>query len=187
MRFVLSTIGTSSLTNQINNDDPSGWRRLLRNSANRKMDELDSETKTVIDTLADRAFEQLLEDDVQINRRISAELNGIYGIYNGRLPQNSPDQHYLICTDTAQGQKTGNKRTGHRHHFMNCSRVGGLVLKSQSNTGHGTSFPSDLHSRIHRRTQYILCNRRSRQASKDLSPCSRSDKRAASLERSKSS
>ena len=48
-----------------------------------------------------------MEDNVQINRRISAELNGIYGIYNGKLPQNSPDQHYLICTDTAQGQKTG--------------------------------------------------------------------------------
>ena len=107
MRFVLSTIGTSSLTNQINNDDPSEWRRLLRDSANRKTDELDSETAAVIDTLADRAFEQLLEDNVQINRRISAELNGIYGIYNGGLPQNSPDQHYLICTDTAQGQKTG--------------------------------------------------------------------------------
>ena len=107
MHSVLSTIGTSSLTNQINNDDPSEWRRLLRDSANRKTDELDSETKAVIDTLADRAFEQLLEDDLQINRRISAELNGIYGIYNGKLPQNSPDQHYLICTDTAQGQKTG--------------------------------------------------------------------------------
>ena len=72
-----------------------------------KRDELDSETKTVIDTLADRAFRQLLEDDLQINCRISAELNGIYGIYNGRLPQNNPDQHYLVCTDTAQGQKTG--------------------------------------------------------------------------------
>ena len=107
MRFVLSTIGTSSLTSQIRNDDPSEWRRLLRDSANRRTDELDSETAAVIDTLADRAFEQLLEDDVQINRRISAELNGIYGIYNGKLPQNSPDQHCLICTDTAQGQKTG--------------------------------------------------------------------------------
>ena len=79
------------------------------------------------------------------------------------------------------------KRTGHQHYFMNCSRVGGLVLKSQSSTGHGTFFPSDLHSRIHWRAQYILCNQRSRQASKDLSPCSRSDKRAASSERSKSS
>ena len=107
MRFVLSTVGTSILTNQICNDDPSEWRGLLRDSANRKMDELDSKTEKVINILADRAFEQLLEDDIQTNRRISAELNGIYGIYNGRLTQNSSDQHYLICTDTAQGQKTG--------------------------------------------------------------------------------
>ena len=107
MRFVLSTVGTSSLTNQIRNDDPSEWRRLLRDSANRKMDELDSETAAVIDTLADRALKKLLQDEIQTNRRISAELNGIYGIYEGRLPQKSPDQHCLICTDTAQGQKTG--------------------------------------------------------------------------------
>ena len=107
MRFVLSTIGTSILTNQIRNDDPSEWRRLLRDSANRKMEELDLEAKKVIDTLADRALEKLLQEDFQTNRRISAELNGIYGIYNGRLPHNSPDQHCLICTDTAQGQKTG--------------------------------------------------------------------------------
>ena len=107
MRFVLSTIGTSILTNQINNDDPSQWRRLLRDSANRKIDELDSETAAVIDILGDRALDKLLQNDTQTNRRISAELNGIYGIYNGRLPQNSPDQHCLICTDTAQGQKTG--------------------------------------------------------------------------------
>ena len=107
MRFVLSTIGTRILTNQINNEDPSEWRRLLRDSANRKTDELDSETASVINKLADRALDKLLQDDTQTNRRISAELNGIYGIYNGKLPQNGPDQHTLICTDTAQGQKTG--------------------------------------------------------------------------------
>ena len=61
MRFVLSTIGTSSLTNQINNDDPSEWRRLLRDLANHKMDDLHSEAKAVIDTLADRALEKLLQ------------------------------------------------------------------------------------------------------------------------------
>ena len=107
MRFVLSTIGTSSLTNQVNNDDPNEWRRLLRDSANHKVDGLDPEAKAVIDTLANRALDKLLQDDPQLNCRISAELNGIYGLYNGSLPKNNPDQHYLICTDTAQGQKTG--------------------------------------------------------------------------------
>ena len=34
-------------------------------------------------------------------------MNGIYGIYGDQLPQGSSDLHYLICTDTAQGQQTG--------------------------------------------------------------------------------
>ena len=107
MKFILSTIGTSILTNQINNNDPPEWRTLLRDSANHKLNDLPPQAKAAIDTLADRALDKLLQEDTQLNRRISAELNGIYGIYNGRLPRNSPDQHYLICTDTAQGQKTG--------------------------------------------------------------------------------
>ncbi len=109
MHFVLSTIGTSILTNFIDktNFDEANWQNVLRNSANLKPDELSQETKEVIETLADRALTQLLKDDAATNRRISAELNGIYGIYGGQLPRDSQDQHYLICTDTAQGQKTG--------------------------------------------------------------------------------
>ena len=109
MRFVLSTIGTSILTNSIDRDNPDEgiWSRILRDSANLKQDELPSDTKEVINTLANRALGKLLKDNVVTNRRSSAELNGIYGIYNGNIPNNSNDQHYLICTDTAQGQKTG--------------------------------------------------------------------------------
>ena len=109
MRFVVSTIGTSILTNQIDRTNPSEteWGTLLRDSANDKADTLPEETKEIIEELADRALGELLRGDTEINRRISAELNGIYGIYGGWLPRNSPDQHYLICTDTAQGQKTG--------------------------------------------------------------------------------
>ena len=109
MRFVLSTIGTSILTNFIDktNFGEANWQGMLRDSANLKPDELPQETTEVIETLADRALTQLLEDNAATNRRISAELNGIYGIYEGQLPRDSQDQHYLICTDTAQGQKTG--------------------------------------------------------------------------------
>ena len=108
-RFILSTIGTSILTNLIENSNPAEaiWRSVLRDSANLKLDELEENTEIVIDTLAERALEKLLKDDAVTNRRISAELNGIYGIYEGALPSNSPDQHWLITTDTAQGQKTG--------------------------------------------------------------------------------
>ena len=109
MRFVLSTIGTSILTNLIDrgNTNEGAWFGMLRDSANLKHDELPSETKEVINTLAERALEKLMKDNAVTNCRISAELNGIYGIYGGQLPTDSKDEHYLICTDTAQGQKTG--------------------------------------------------------------------------------
>lgn len=111
MRFILSTVGTSILTNSIDRSNPEearDWARILGDSANLSRDELSTEVITVIDTLAERALDKLLTDDVDTNRRASAELNGIYGIYEGRLPENSGDQHYLICTDTCQGQTTGN-------------------------------------------------------------------------------
>lgn len=109
MRFVLSTVGTSILTNLIDRGNPieGTWFGILRDSANLKPDELTDETESVINTLAERALEKLNENSAATNRRISAELNGIYGIYGDKFPTDSKDQHYLICTDTAQGQITG--------------------------------------------------------------------------------
>ncbi|MDE0012127.1 MAG: putative CRISPR-associated protein [Candidatus Poribacteria bacterium] len=109
IRFVLSTIGTSILTNLIDRGCPTEgtWFGILRDSANLNYDELTAETEEVINALAERALEKLMEDSATTNCRISAELNGIYGIYGGQLPTDSNDEHYLICTDTAQGQKTG--------------------------------------------------------------------------------
>ncbi len=110
MHFIVSTIGTSTLTNSINRsnkDEAKNWGKILGMSANQKEDELSDESKSVIDTLVKRTEEKLSQNDVQTNRDASAELNGIYGIYDGSLPGKSNDQHYLICTDTAQGQRTG--------------------------------------------------------------------------------
>ena len=109
MRFVLSTVGTSILTNLIDRGNPieGTWFGTLRDSANLKQDKLTDETEGVINTLAERALEKLNENSAATNRRISAELNGIYGIYGDKFPTDSQDQHYLICTDTAQGQMTG--------------------------------------------------------------------------------
>ena len=110
MRFILSTVGTSILTNSINKKEPnneSEWGKILVDSANLKEDELENEAQQVIEELAERAREKLNQNDVHTNRMASAELNGIYGIYEGRFPKNSNDQHYLICTDTAQGKITG--------------------------------------------------------------------------------
>lgn len=109
MRYIISTIGTSTLTNSIHGTTEGHWRGILGASANLKEEnELSDESKDVINTLAERAREKLSHNDVGTHRRASAELNGIYGIYEGTLPQQNTDQHYLICTDTFQGQITGN-------------------------------------------------------------------------------
>ena len=107
MRFVVSTIGTSILTNSIDRATEGDWHRILADSANLKQNELSDESKNVIDTLAERARKKLSQNEVETHRRASAELNGIYGIYEGTLPEETDDQHYLICTDTFQGQTTG--------------------------------------------------------------------------------
>ena len=108
MRFVVSTIGTSILTNSIDRTTEGDWHRILADSANLKENELLDDPKKVIGELAERAREKLSGNDVGTHRRASAELNGIYGIYGGTLPEQNADQHYLICTDTFQGQITGN-------------------------------------------------------------------------------
>ena len=109
MRYIISTIGTSILTNSIDRGNPAEgtWFGILRDSANKTQDEITDDELEVIDELARRALEKLNRDDVETNRRSSAELNGIYGIYDGTLTNHSNDLHYLICTDTVQGQKTG--------------------------------------------------------------------------------
>jgi hypothetical protein len=51
MRFIVSTVGTSILTNSINRTDPDearDWAKILVESANLKKDELLDKPKTVI-------------------------------------------------------------------------------------------------------------------------------------------
>ena len=139
MRFVLSTVGTSILTNLIDRGNPTEgpWFGTLRDSANLKQEELTDETETVINTLAERALEKLNENSATTNRRISAELNGIYGIYGDTLSTDSQDQHYLICTDTAQGQMTGDLI---KDFLESQGFIVGVVTPSQLSTQDPESF-----------------------------------------------
>ncbi|NEP56345.1 MAG: putative CRISPR-associated protein [Symploca sp. SIO2G7] len=102
-RLVISTVGTSILTNQINMRTESDWSELLEEKANDK--ELDDEDiLEAIEELTDRAKEKLVSDDIDEIRSTSAELNGIYGLYHNQLNQGNQDTHWLITTDTDQGQ-----------------------------------------------------------------------------------
>jgi putative CRISPR-associated protein (TIGR02619 family) len=107
-RVILSTIGTSLLTNQINRANPeeNKWYSYLRDTANLNEDKIPDNIKQIITTLKQRADTQLSGNKIPEIRRASAELNGIYGIYQENLSQGNEDIHFLISTDTAQGKGT---------------------------------------------------------------------------------
>lgn len=109
-RLVISTIGTSLLTNQVKERiDPKDWKECLNGTANytyEYIDKYEQDVLKIILTLKERAEKQLFDDisDITEIRNISAELNGICGLYDERLELGITDTHILITTDTAQGE-----------------------------------------------------------------------------------
>ena len=109
-RLVISAVGTSLLTKRIDNKKPEEtiWFKLLSNHANLKMSETPDEILAIIQELKNRAIDKLNQAKIADIRQASAELNGIYGMYEEQLNQARQDLHWLIATDTAQGQETAN-------------------------------------------------------------------------------
>jgi putative CRISPR-associated protein (TIGR02619 family) len=109
-RLVISTVGTSLLTNQIDTEFEPDWTKDLQNTAHLTEDEIkfypDPEVARTISTLKSRAETKLSEGNILEIRETSAELNGIYGLYGDKIEQGKEDIHWLIATDTAQGQTT---------------------------------------------------------------------------------
>ena len=108
-RVIISTVGTSLLTNQINrsSETEKNWYGLLRDCANLRNKEIENrQEKAIIDELCQRARNKLQTEDIKLIRRLSAELNGIYGIYDNQLARGKQDIHLLIATDTEQGKVT---------------------------------------------------------------------------------
>jgi len=107
-KLVISTVGTSLLTNQIDREFEDNWAVRLRDTANLSQEEIANyheDVSDIIKTLQDRAAEKL-KGEVENIREASAELNGIYALYKKQLNQGSKDMHWLIATDTAQDQVT---------------------------------------------------------------------------------
>ncbi len=106
--IVISTVGTSLLTNQIDRHcaNEQGWFAQLKDCANDRFDRLSPVVMEIVSTLSTRARARLNEANIAQIRRLSAELNGIYGLYAADLSRGKTDIHYLIATDTAQGQTT---------------------------------------------------------------------------------
>ncbi|MDH6085777.1 CRISPR-associated protein [Umezakia ovalisporum] len=108
-RVVISTIGTSLLTNQIKKgpeESEKDWYNQLRDSANLTLENTSKEVTSIVETLKIRAIAKLENSSIPEIRLASAELNGIYGLYEEKLEDGAQDIHWLISTDTAQGKAT---------------------------------------------------------------------------------
>lgn len=112
LRLVISTIGTSLLTNQISKrKEPPNTEARLAQTANYKLDHIQAhypDVSSIIDQLKERAEAKLFDDNTTVEeiREASAELNGIYGLYENQLEKGEKDFHWVIATDTGQGEVT---------------------------------------------------------------------------------
>lgn len=102
-KLILSPTGTSLLTNLAGSD-----RQILNKYANSKEGETPAEVKTITARYCNEINGFFLKNDTFELRRRSAELNGIFGIYDDNIQSSDQDVHVLICTDTYQGRTTAN-------------------------------------------------------------------------------
>ncbi len=111
-RVIISTLGISLLTSQINRkSDPSNWLNILWSSANYTTKELQKyrqDARDIIDILKERAIEKLNNGDIRKIRLASAELSVIYALYQGNLEQGKQNDHVFIASDTAISTEIAN-------------------------------------------------------------------------------
>lgn len=101
-QFILTTVGISLLINCLTKAErDEGWVTKLNRQANAQ--ELPLEVKNMVEQLAARTQAELDSGDVACRRRLSAELNGLYGLYDSQLQRAIGDVHILVTTDTALG------------------------------------------------------------------------------------
>lgn len=106
--LIISTVGTSLLTNYAGKQKDRRLNQLLRDTANAREKELSEEQRNTIDN-AVYAVEFSLQNAVPTElSSLSAELNGLYSYYGQDFWSGSPgmDYHVLLATDTYQGRKT---------------------------------------------------------------------------------
>lgn len=102
-RFVLSTVGISALLNVLTADE-GAWRSKFNQATNAAR--LPDEVQLKVQEVAQRVADRLRAGSVAANRLLSAELNGIYGLYGEVFPSaGSGDIHFLVATDTALGRQ----------------------------------------------------------------------------------
>lgn len=100
--LMISTCGTSLLTNGASKDAQC----LMRDAANFAEDALPRDQKKLISARIDECKSKLEVVDITSAKKLSAELNGIYGYYQDQIPGKNQDSHILLHTDTYLGART---------------------------------------------------------------------------------
>ena len=101
MKLILSPCGTSILTNLANPYE----RKLVFDYAN-ATELLEGEAKNILTGVVSRAEETLSKALPQEASKLSAEINGIFHIYDGDFSKGKNDVHILLATDTVLGRET---------------------------------------------------------------------------------
>ena len=106
--LIVSTVGTSLLTNYANRQKDQFLSALLRDTANAGEKGLSIDQKKAIDRAAEEVKSALARAKTSELPGLSAELNSLYSYYGRRFWEKDTalDHHVLIATDTYQGQKT---------------------------------------------------------------------------------
>ncbi len=105
-RLIVTSCGTSLLTNRA----PAELQEKLNRSANARGSDLPPDLKREFEAHKQSRRDALMAADLAGVRKMSAELNGILGVYGGALPAHrsgsKPDHHILVHTDTYLGEAT---------------------------------------------------------------------------------
>jgi len=101
-KFILSTVGTSLLNNQIKTD--ANLKSIILATANLKEFEYSESDLDILKKIKDELFENIVKSSIDSIRKASAELNGLLGFYDEGIEKGKNDVHFLLTTDTYQGK-----------------------------------------------------------------------------------
>lgn len=101
-KLILSPVGTSLLTNHL---EPQFRSELYKYSNNQK-NEISENILSQLESSQEKIREKIADNTIPNLKKISAELNGILGIYQDNWNNGKNDIHFLLATDTFQGRLT---------------------------------------------------------------------------------
>ncbi|HHW44416.1 MAG TPA: CRISPR-associated protein [Desulfotomaculum sp.] len=113
--LIVSTVGTSLLTNYVNRQKNQDLSLLFRDTANAGEKELTSHQRDVIDEIIGKVGAELWNATHGELPQLSAELRGLLGYYGRDFYSRTAgmDHHVLVSTDTYQGREAARLLADH--------------------------------------------------------------------------